>query len=342
VRFKNEACTGTGTKNGTCYTSEECDVKGGTKEGSCADGFGVCCTFAIGCGKTSSENCTYFESTGSEAAGACTIKICPCSSGICQLRMDFSSFQITGPATVTDVIGKETDGKIIGAGKNAAITTACLTDTFSVTGGTGINTPPRICGTNTGEHMYVDSSERCNDLSFQLGSAANGVSAIATRKWSIKVTQYSCDYNNLAPDGCTQYFWGGTTGSVMSYNFDGGMHLADQNHLFCVRKERNYCRICWSVADAADLVLSRKTPEMKGKTGATNGCCGYGADGMKTTGYDCIVIPGAEKQADGAAVAATKQCGRTKGLVTADDGANATVCSKSTPFNLQFLSGFRN
>ena len=49
---------------------------------------------------------------------------------------------------------------------------------------------------------------------------------------------------------------------------------------------------------------------------------------MKTTGYDCIVIPGAEKQADGAAVAATKQCGRTKGLVTADDGANATVCSK--------------
>ena len=32
---------------------------------------------------------------------------------------------------------------------------------------------------------------------------------------------------------------------------------------------------------------------------------------MKTTGYDCIVIPGAEKQADGAAVAATKQCGRT-------------------------------
>ena len=67
---------------------------------------------AIGCGKTSSENCTYFESTGSEGAGnlsndevciismknkvllqppifgisgACTIKICPCSSGICQV-----------------------------------------------------------------------------------------------------------------------------------------------------------------------------------------------------------------------------------------------------------------
>ena len=35
--------------------------------------------------------------------------------------------------------------------------------------------------------VYVDSSERCNDLSFQLGGTATGVTAIATRKWSIKV-----------------------------------------------------------------------------------------------------------------------------------------------------------
>ena len=35
--------------------------------------------------------------------------------------------------------------------------------------------------------VYVDSSERCNDLSFQLGATASGVTEIATRKWSIKV-----------------------------------------------------------------------------------------------------------------------------------------------------------
>jgi len=30
------------------------------------------------------------------------------------------------------------------------------TDSFSVTGGTGANTPPVICGTNTGEHSKID------------------------------------------------------------------------------------------------------------------------------------------------------------------------------------------
>ena len=27
-------------------------------------------------------------------------------------------------------------------------------------------------------------------------------------------------------------------------------------------------------------------------------CCGYGKDAMKTTGYDCVIIPGASKEAD--------------------------------------------
>ena len=49
---------------------------------------------------------------------------------------------------------------------------------------------------------------------------------------------------------------------------------------------------------------------------------------MATNGFDCIVIPGAEKQTDGAMIKGTKQCGRSKGLVTADDGANKTVCSE--------------
>ncbi len=29
-----------------------------------------------------------------------------------------------------------------------------------------------------------------------------------------QVTQYSCDYDNLAPDGCTQYFFGATSQTV--------------------------------------------------------------------------------------------------------------------------------
>ena len=85
--------------------------------------------------------------------------------------------------------------------------------------------------------MYVDSSEACNSLVFQLGSTAVGTAIPGNRRWNIKViyrahigfppriwlfyfhfhkqiTQYSCDFPNLAPKGCTQYFFGGDTGTV--------------------------------------------------------------------------------------------------------------------------------
>merc|ERR1719510_2137715 len=74
VTFPNDACDA-GSKNGTCYTTEECSKKGGTNDGSCASGYGVCCSFKVECGATISENNTYFESGGSEK-GNCGIKIC--------------------------------------------------------------------------------------------------------------------------------------------------------------------------------------------------------------------------------------------------------------------------
>ena len=44
IRFPNQPCNTGGSKNGTCYTSEECSSRGGSSIGSCASGFGVCCT----------------------------------------------------------------------------------------------------------------------------------------------------------------------------------------------------------------------------------------------------------------------------------------------------------
>ena len=38
----------------------------------------------MGCGASSSENCTYFEGS-SLATGECTGKICKCSTDICQV-----------------------------------------------------------------------------------------------------------------------------------------------------------------------------------------------------------------------------------------------------------------
>ena len=96
----------------------------------------------------------------------------------------------------------------------------------------------------------------CNQLTFQLGNMGMGT-ALATRQWNIKVTQYSCDYKNLAPPGCTQYFFGNNgVGVVKSFNFDGGRHLNAQNQNICVRREANNCKICWSAELPTDFQVS--------------------------------------------------------------------------------------
>ena len=85
--------------------------------------------------------------------------------------------------------------------------------------------------------VYVDASSACNQLAFALGTTST-----SNRQWSIKVTQFSCDFDNLAPVGCTQYHYGTDQGQVMSFNFESGQHLSAQNQNICVRTERGNCR----------------------------------------------------------------------------------------------------
>merc|ERR1711971_328489 len=62
VTFPNNQCTAKSDNSmyGTCFTSSECSTKGGTVDGNCAAGFGVCCTFTTAtCGVGVTQNCTY-------------------------------------------------------------------------------------------------------------------------------------------------------------------------------------------------------------------------------------------------------------------------------------------
>ena len=45
--FTLQVCTSlsSSTTNGTCYTASECSSKGGSADGNCAAGFGVCCKY---------------------------------------------------------------------------------------------------------------------------------------------------------------------------------------------------------------------------------------------------------------------------------------------------------
>ena len=47
MRFQNTACRGDSNESGTCLSPNECERKGGTNSGSCANGAGACCTFKV-------------------------------------------------------------------------------------------------------------------------------------------------------------------------------------------------------------------------------------------------------------------------------------------------------
>ena len=56
-------------------------------------------------------------------------------------------------------------------------------------------------------------------------------------------------------------------------------------------------------------------------------CCGYGMDGMKTSGYDCVTIPGAAKTTADMKGVVERICGR-KFVTVNEDMVSKTVCSK--------------
>jgi len=238
VKFKNDVCAGSGNQNGTCYTTEECSNRGGTASGSCAEGYGVCCVVSLDCGKTSSENCTYLvqDATTAPDDTCCEYTLCPASSNICRIKLDLTTFVIAGPSTASDAaLASNNQGD-------------CTTDTFSITGGSGGS--PVICGTNTGQHLFVDSDgSTCSKATFTFGGGST------SRKYDIKILQYDCRNRDMGgPTGCLQYFTA-TTGTIASFNYPIGAttiaapttfpHLSNQAYTMCIRRASGYCAICY-------------------------------------------------------------------------------------------------
>lgn len=81
VSFPNEECQAVSdkTSKGTCVTSTECGEFGGTVDGNCASGFGVCCKiFAKGCDSNLAvtKNRTYVINPNYPSAFTTTSKTC--------------------------------------------------------------------------------------------------------------------------------------------------------------------------------------------------------------------------------------------------------------------------
>jgi len=375
VRFPNAACEGSNANMGTCYTAEECEDNSGTASGSCADGYGVCCIFSINCGGTSSQNLTMFMSNN-VAAGACGAQICKTNSDIVQLRLDFTSFVISNPAN-----GVGTSFAILngipdpGAASTLfySINGQCNTDSFSVSSPGSVGSP-EICGVNTGDHMYIDASDSCNTLTFQIGEVT------FTRQWNIKVTQYAMDFPNKAPKGCLQYHFAGDGNDdgdldatiIRSFNWNGGLgrHLANQDYNICIRREGGMRRICYS-QDATSFLddfnissgklgdTAKSVNVAKGLQGTAVGLCGnYGATGKGRTAnvpeFDHLQIPRASTFAIptgallpindnfcGACLAKASvacQVASAMGAAELVPNTQQTICSTITPFLVRFVT----
>lgn len=160
----------------------------------------------------------------------CAITVNKCNSDICQLRIDFLDFSLAQP---------NGDG-------------VCVTDYLSVTG--GASRVPRICGENTGQHVYVDFGASTS-ITIAVETTA---STAFNRQWHLKIAQIGCDSPTKGPSGCLQYYHE-SSGTVSSFNYlsapnpapnaigvEGTRQLASTSYGICIRMAPNQCSITYS------------------------------------------------------------------------------------------------
>jgi hypothetical protein len=331
VKFPNDVCKGS-SRNGTCYTKEECSSKGGKNDGSCASGFGVCCVFSLSCGKSASENSTYIvQASATAVSSPCTYTICPCSTDICRIRYDLTTFVLASAqaGTTSSTSAVATHGDAIGD---------CLTDTFTINAPGNIGSPV-ICGTNSGYHMILDASSSCHTVNFNIGG-----STTTSRKWDIRVTQYACgDYDLAGWPGCLQYYTA-TTSHIQNFAYPTSAttvtssvtHLSNQKYDICIRRAKGYCYICYFPAITGTAVIAQISYGLGVATTAP------AADSAVSTrcSSDYLNIPFGNTAAIAAittpgttATHVHRFCGRSLQLAAAAATiTTVTVCSRRSPF----------
>jgi len=338
IKFENGPCNSTANgQQGTCYTSRECRKKGGIESGSCASGFGVCCNFEGKCGGHTNENITYFKSDTPSIAKnmkvPCDFKVCPMSKNICQLRLDFINFEIGQPETTAEVTTFGSAASSVGGPVGVDYHLShpnrhgqCVQDAFAVS--SPGNTPPVICGENSGMHMYVDADGMtCNSLSFSWMT-------YNSQRWNIKVSQIECGAAWAAPKGCLQYFTENTD-TIKTFNYAKSIHLADQYYDICVRTNTKKCKICYYEKADGDFQVSKvgKTLNVGSQHMSCNAVnilptiiSAAAVANINQLGNDWVTIVNGETSAGVAA--ADRFCGAVLHDIYGGVTTRATVCSK--------------
>lgn len=302
VKFPNDGCNTTSNTYGVCYSATECASLGGSSSGTCASGFGVCCALTGSCGGSTSVNNTYFRSSGG-ASSPCSFSVCKAGSDICQIRLGFDQFDISQPSTQSN-----TD-------TNPNTRSQCQVAQFNVD--SDGPTPPTLCGTNTGYHMLLEAKDTCNTMTFTW-------TGTDTQLWNIHIMQIQCTEPWKPPEGCLQYFTG-TSGYINSYNYAGGVHLANQQYTNCIRTEQGYCSIKYTEVGTDGFQMSAIAPNTEVLTG-----------GLCTSDY--IIIPSGGISV-GATTTTDRYCGNHLEAYIdpqpqTSSGAGTTIYASKMPFQV--------
>merc|ERR1719491_2758191 len=349
IKFPNDVCAGA-SRNGTCYTAEECSTKGGASDGSCASGFGVCCVFALACGGSASENQTYLiQSSVTALTSPCKYTVCPMGTDICRIRFDFTTMVLAG--AVAGSISAAAAAVGAAGTLNGPLIGDCVDDQFSISGGLGRGTPT-ICGTNTGYHMIVDADRlgnTCHTALFNIGGTTS-----TSRSWNILITQYSCgDTDSSGWPGCLQYYTA-TASNIQNFGFPPTItavtsavtHLSNQHYDICIRRASGSCYICYSPTIIVTGIAIGTPIIAQISFGLSIGGIAASPSALisATCTQDWIEIPGADTAAIAAISAAAltnggRLCGRAlssaTGLLTnAASIAVGTVCARHLPFRV--------
>lgn len=226
VRYQNTACSNADQESGTCLADAECSRRAGTNIGTCANGYGTCCSFKFTCGGTTNQNETTFVNplypNGENGTDTCQVTI-EKANNVCQLRLDFENFALAQP---------DENG-------------LCTTDSFMVRTTVGERLPI-LCGDNAGQHMYIDMG-RGSANPVVLSVVSNGEKIV--RKWKIKINMIPCNNLDMAPSGCMQYFRS-PSAIIKSFNYGPKMegrarYLSNLRYTSCIRVEENFCAIKW-------------------------------------------------------------------------------------------------
>jgi len=294
VSFPNEECFTTMNPPmvGQCVTAEECTGSEGSASGNCASGFGVCCfriveatedtqTVPVNNDHTHIQNDGYPTPVGAIAnkpAGDLTFQISGDAS-ICRIRLDFIDAVFTQPIGV--------------AGQNDGVCGGATGDSLTVMVPGGLNPGfTSLCGTLTGQHIYLPTSGANPGLEVNIATGTNNFA----RRWKILVRRLRCNDPDLPQShDCLQYFTG-LTGQITSLNggFDGQMMLRNLDYNICIRPGANMCALTLIEAGGDIDSFSLQSDNAGANTGAGNSVTGRDAGTAATKcAVEGILIPNA-------------------------------------------------